>query len=82
MLTVKKIAKPIIFYLLTEANPEKFNSRLKNKMFYAGVRSQAALVKLVYSLLGRVHVRVCPRASTVHVCVDVHVHMYVQCAQT
>lgn len=25
------------FFIFSEANPEKFNSRFRNKMFYAGV---------------------------------------------
>lgn len=41
---------PLSLFVL-EANPEKFNSRFRNKMFYAGVSS---------SLSCPTHTRMCP----------------------
>ena len=36
MITLGEIRNKKLF-LVAEANPEKFNSRFRNKMFYAGV---------------------------------------------
>lgn len=30
----------VVFFFFLEANPEKFNSRFRNKMFYAGVSAR------------------------------------------
>uniref|UniRef100_A0A8C8JHE7 Diacylglycerol kinase n=1 Tax=Oncorhynchus tshawytscha TaxID=74940 RepID=A0A8C8JHE7_ONCTS len=41
-----------VFSLSLEANPEKFNSRLRNKMFYAGVSALTKYITLLLSHYG------------------------------
>ncbi|ELT95564.1 hypothetical protein CAPTEDRAFT_165134 [Capitella teleta] len=44
------------FHESREANPEKFNSRFKNKMFYAGVRGKDVLKRSWKDLADHIHV--------------------------